>query len=579
MISFLRSFTASLASLFVFFIFFPAVALLFLAALFIAVNSPELQAVKSADSGVFVLDLSLPVGEGVEDENSLAVAFEGFSSTSVYKAVQSIRDVACNRSVKAILVRGSVEESGAGLAAIAELRAAIAEAGEVLPVYAYVENPSLRDYFIASAATEIILNPFSEFELKGISANAPYFGDAFNKYGISAQVVRAGSHKSFGDIFTKSGMDAADKAILKSAIDGIWGSMISKIAESRDFNPDFLLKFADSKAVCSAAEAKKLKLVDKLMYSDEVIEMLAQKYGRDGETFKQVFAESFPISSRSGNIAIVYMSGDIVESDISPAVISSDRYVELFRRLRSDSSVKGVVLRIDSGGGSAYASELIRREVELLAQKKPVVASFASVAASGAYWIATAADNIFLMPETITGSIGVFSISFSIEKFAGGYGVEFDGVKTSPFADIGTLTRPMNEREIALTAEMVSEVYNRFLEIVSKSRKIDSKELSEIADGRIFDGASAVKLNLADGFGTLDEVVAALMEKCGCSGVREYPKIDRFKEFMKSFSAAGPFSKTVQQKLKAYLDSLKAMSIYSDRRGIYARVPFDVVWE
>ena len=214
--------------------------------------------------------------------------------------------------------------------------------------------------------------------------------------------------------------------------------------------------------------------------------------------------------------------------------------------------------------------------IELLAKEKPVVASFSSVAASGAYWIATAADNIFLMPETITGSIGVFSIAFSVEKFAGGYGVDFDGVKTSPFADIGTLTRPMGERELALTGKMVREVYDRFVDLVCKSRKISPAELAEIADGRIFDGATAVRLNLADGFGTLDEVVAALMEKCECDGVKEYPKIDRFKEFMKSFSAAEPFAKSVPPKLKAYLDSIKSLSAYSDKRGIYARIPFDI---
>lgn len=576
MIKFLRNFSASLTALFVFFVFLPFFMLSFLSAVFMAANTSELSPGKISGGGVFVLDLSLPIGERVEDENSLAAAIEGLSSTSVYNAVQIIRDASCDRRVKAILIRGSVDESGAGLAAIAELREAVCEACESLSVYAYLENPSLRDYFIATAASEIILNPFSEFEFKGISTSAPYFGNAFKKYGIDAQIVRAGKHKSFGDIFTKSKMDGADKEILKSVVGGIWECIISKISESRNLTPEFLREFADSKAICSAEEAKKLKLVDKLMYDDELIDMLAQKYGSEGDSFKQVFVDSFPAASRAGNIAIVYMSGDIVEADISPSVISSERYVGILRKLRSDSSIKGVVLRIDSGGGSAYASEVIRREVELLAKEKPVVASFSSVAASGAYWIATAADNIFLMPETITGSIGVFSIAFSVEKFAGGYGVDFDGVKTSPFADIGTLTRPMGERELALTGKMVREVYDRFVDLVCKSRKISPAELAEIADGRIFDGATAVRLNLADGFGTLDEVVAALMEKCECDGVKEYPKIDRFKEFMKSFSAAEPFAKSVPPKLKAYLDSIKSLSAYSDKRGIYARIPFDI---
>lgn len=576
MASFLRNFSASLMALFVFFILLPFLMLSFLSTVFMAASSSKFSAEKSSGGGVFVLDLSLPVGDSVEDEKSLSAALEGLSSTSIYTAVQTVRSASRDRRVKAILIRGSADKSGAGLASIAELREAILEAGEFIPVYAYLENPSLRDYFIASAATEIILNPFSEFEFKGLSTSAPYFGAALKKYGIEAQVVRAGSHKSFGDIFTKSGMDEKDRQILETAVGGIWNCVVSKVSESRHLTPEFLAGFADSKAICSASEAKRLKFVDRLMYADELIDMLAQKYGRDGSSFNQVCVDYFPSESSSGNIAVVYMSGDIVEPDISPYVVSSERYAKLLRELRFDPSVKGVVLRIDSGGGSAYASEIIRREVELLSKEKPVAASFSSVAASGAYWIATAADSIFLMPETITGSIGVFSIAFSIESLAGRHGVDFDGVKTSPLADIGTLTRPMNERELALTGNMVREVYDRFVGLVCKSRKILPKELSEIADGRIFDGKAAVELNLADGFGTLDEVVSALMQSCKCSGVREYPKIDRFKEFMKNFSASEPFSMRLPQRLQEYFDSLKMLSIYSDKRGLYARIPFDI---
>ena len=247
MIKFLRNFSASLTALFVFFVFLPFFMLSFLSAVFMAANTSELSPGKISGGGVFVLDLSLPIGERVEDENSLAAAIEGLSSTSVYNAVQIIRDASCDRRVKAILIRGSVDESGAGLAAIAELREAVCEACESLPVYAYLENPSLRDYFIATAASEIILNPFSEFEFKGISTSAPYFGNAFKKYGIDAQIVRAGKHKSFGDIFTKSKMDGADKEILKSVVGGIWECIISKISERilsfslRDFSAYFIL--------------------------------------------------------------------------------------------------------------------------------------------------------------------------------------------------------------------------------------------------------------------------------------------------------------------------------------------------
>lgn len=227
-------------------------------------------------------------------------------------------------------------------------------------------------------------------------------------------------------------------------------------------------------------------------------------------------------------VEVVYMDGEITDSYHGANVIDSSRYPQNLRMLRELDHVKAVVLRINSGGGSAYVSEVIRREVELLAKKKPVVVSIGGVAASGAYWISTAANKIFADSESITGSIGVFSVMLSAQKFADGFGVTFDGVKTSPMADIGTIARAPSQAEIERVQKLTDKVYEKFIGLVSKSRRIPLEDVKKFADGSIYSGRQALSMKLVDAIGGLDAAIreAAKMAKITEFDISESPEIN-----------------------------------------------------
>lgn len=317
------------------------------------------------------------------------------------------------------------------------------------------------------------------------------------------------------------------------------------------------------------------------MYRDQVIDMISERVGCDGITFSQTPISSYPetfAENADGAVALVYMRGEILDSPASDGVIDSASYSVLLRELRFDETVSAVVLRIDSGGGSAFASESIRREVELLAADKPVVVSVGGSAASGAYWIASAANKIFADSESITGSIGVFSILFSAEKLAGDFGITFDGVKTSPMADAGTIARKPIKTEIDRVQRLTDRVYEKFVSLVAKSRKMKPERVAEIADGRVFSGADAVRVGLVDGIRPLSECVefAAKAAKLKSFEVWEYPQRNAIAEFVSSFTDGNvPFAKA----FRAVFNARKIGNIMSAKSGVYARSPFDFVVE
>ena len=469
MLNFISRVLANLVSLAIFFVVIPALAILVVVAvLIVGLSGDQGQKMITPKDGVLVYDMSRGISEFKNSSDGLARLFSSSRAMSTYDLCMRLATAAKNKNIKAVLIYGSFDSASdyPSSAQVAELRNALLEyrqsGGKVT---AYLENPSQLDYYLASCADNIIMNPFGEFTFRGLSLQMPFVGDAMKKYGVDVQVIKAGAHKSFGEMFTSAKMSDFDKTRMRAVIDSLWTNILAEISASRKIPTGTLERIVDTDAVFSARKAKELKLVDSLMYYDEVVEKMRKDYGEDGESFPQIpVARLSEVRAPSADeIAVVYMRSEIVESGKVSEFTSSEVYVPLLRSLRTDDFVKAVVLRIDSGGGSAYASEAIRREVELLAKKKPVIASFGGVAASGAYWIATAANKIIATPQTITGSIGVFSLAFSGQKFAGDWGVTFDGVKTSKFSDIGTLTRPMTEPEIAKMKVMVDDIYDAFI--------------------------------------------------------------------------------------------------------------------
>jgi len=299
-----------------------------------------------------------------------------------------------------------------------------------------------------------------------------------------------------------------------------------------------------------------------------------------------------PRSTRAaqGTIAIVYAEGTIVDGEGDTREIGGERYARQLRRLRQDDTVKAIVLRVNSPGGSATASEHIQRELRLAKQEKPVIVSMGAYAASGGYWISTAADRIFAQPDTITGSIGVFGLQADVQKLAGNLGVTFDGVKTGKFAGSETITRPKTADELAVAQRLVDWIYDQFVAKVSESRNLTPDRVQEIAQGRVWSGAEAQKLGLVDDLGGLDDALACAAQRAGLSGVyrvREFPRKKEFSDFFHSLLGGGRDTTPDQTALRAAprgaLDDLLArfkteariLNEFNDPKGIYARLPLD----
>lgn len=546
MIAFLRNFCASLAALAVFFVALP-LALLFAVAVFVAALGQG----ERPPGGVLVLDLSDGVAETSPAKSSVKIRGGFFKRPpeSVLDICSKIRAAAADPSVEAVLVRGSFADScsGGSLAQASEIRAGLAgfsKSGK--PVYAYLENPTFADYYLASAADSVFMNPFGTMEFKGLSASTPFFGAALRKYGIGVALVKSGEFKSAGEIFTGEKMAAPQKAHLAGVLESVWGGCARQIADSRKLSSERLEKIAREDAVFPASAAEKFGFADGLLYRDGLEDLLSKKHGRAGGTFRHTPMRAYSPRTKGGadKIAVVSIEGEIGETS-SRGRAGAEKISRILRELGEDRSVKAVVLRIDSPGGRAFSSESIRREAEALSKKAKVVSSFGATAASGAYWIATASEKIFADPATVTGSIGVFSVAFSVEKIAADYGVFFDGVKTAPFADFMSATRGADPAELAKLKSLCDMVYERFVELVSKSRGMSPEEARRIADGKIYDGARAVELGLCDALGGVEDAVAEAARLAGCESysVIRRPLRDPIGEFFSEGADYAPSSK------------------------------------
>lgn len=558
-------------------------------------------AIEIEKGSVLVLDLNTtiqdaPVVTGFEEALQEALG-RGYSVTYLLKLVDAIERAKLDDDIAALYLHGNLQQQayGSGLAAISEVRAAIADfKASGKPVYAYLVDPSQKDYYLASVADEIWLNPFGLISLNGLATNAPFFGSMLEKYGVGVQTTRVGAYKSAVEIFTRDSMSPADREQTITLLNDLWSGMLGEISTGRTMELATLVQATEEDAFFSGEDAVEAGLVDKVGYLDELIDHLAGTHHRDefAESFRQVAvsdyanARGFERDTRASDgdrIAVVYAEGDIVGGWSSVEYIGGDWLAYELRRLREDPAVKAVVLRVNSPGGSAVASEIIQRETRLLADAKPLVVSMGSYAASGGYWISAYADKIFAQPYTITGSIGVFGLVFNIEEVAENYAVHFDGVKTSPFADIYSVSRPRTEEEMALIQKFTDEIYDAFINKVADGRGVKEGQVREIAQGRVWSGTSAKALKLVDSMGGLQTAIyeAATLAGMERLAIEQVPSATTFAENLAMMletpgappvaglpRGAGSRLATQFKRLSTQLNSL------NDPRAVYARLPF-----
>ncbi len=576
-LSFFSSLAASLTAIFLCFFVLPIMALITFA--FFTISNDTITN-GNFDFSAITINLAEPIADVCETQNPIAIYINGATPLTTHSICEKIKSASKDEQNKILFLYGSFDSSitPPSFAQISEIRNALTDyikSGK--QVFAYLENPSVRDYFLASCSTKIYLNPISDFQLKGLGGNAIFFGNALKKYGVKPTVVKVGKRKSFGEMFTSDKMSEDVRKNYQELLGSIWTTILTKISASRKIPLESLKQIADEKAIISAEDAVSLKLVDKLMYRDEVVDLMKIVVGAKKSNFKQTPIRNYfeKETESEQRIVLVYMNGDIVDNDTTLTTISPTVYRDIIRKARDDKNVSAMVVRIDSGGGDAYAAEQIRRELELFAKNKPLIFSIGATAASGAYWLATSANEIVADETSITGSIGVFSLMFSVEKLANNYGITFEPIKTTPMSDFGTITREPSELEIARLQNLTDKIYKRFINLVSQSRKIPLERVEEFADGGIFSGKDAKQMKLIDKIGGVQFAISRAKElaKIPNAKIDELPKRDPFSDLMQSVSplSDGEFAKI---KLLKPLFEISSKTKYI-KNGVYTRTPFD----
>ncbi|MCC6513014.1 MAG: signal peptide peptidase SppA, partial [Geothrix sp.] len=472
---------------------------------------------------VFDLDTSLSDGErDPEPSEAISEALGGGGARSqvLPVAIEALDRAASDSRITALFITGNLQN--AGPAQLRELREAIQRFKAKKPVLAYNLGWGKRDYYLAAGATTVFINPFGEMEVNGLASEPMFFGEAFKKYGVEVQVTRVGKYKSAVEPFITDRMSEPNREQIQMLLNDIWGEWKDTVAKDRNKPASDLQAIADERGLIEAEEAKKLGLVDRIAPYDEVLDELKKLAGKQpkDKDFPQITLATYagiPGEAKAGKtrIAVLVAEGEIVDGEGKSSQIGGERLSRELRRLRLDERVKAVVLRVNSPGGSASASELIQREVVLTKKVKPLVISMGHLAASGGYWISTYGDRIFAEPTTITGSIGVFGLLPNVKKLANGHGITWDSVQTAKLANPMTLTRPKNDLELNRIQGMVDHIYEQFVAKVADSRKLKKETVHEIAQGRVWSGREAVKLGLVDEIGGLGAALkhAAKMAK------------------------------------------------------------------
>jgi protease-4 len=513
---------------------------------------------------------------------------------------RAIRAAARDSRVAGLLITGNLRSVGygSGFGALKEVRAALLTfKASGKPLVAYLNDATTRDYYLASTAGDLVLDPFGAILLPGLASQPLFMAGAFEKFGVGVQVTRVGKYKSAVEPYTRKDLSPEAREDLQKLLDDIWADLLGDIADSRRVARTEFQRIVDSEGLIPAASAVAHKLVDRTAYRDEIIDELKVKTGRrkgTKESFKQMSLAAYaavapgvrdPSGSRGSEIAVVYAEGDIVDGEGQSGEVGGRRFARELRQLRQNDNIKAVVLRVNSPGGSATASEEIQRELRLTMAKKPVVVSMGSVAASGGYWISTYSHRIFAEQTTITGSIGVYGMFINVQQlFNSHLGLTWDTVKTGKLADMLTVSRPKTEEEMAVFQKLVDWIYDEFTTKVADSRKLDKAKVLEIAQGRVWSGVEAKKLGLVDEIGGLNKAIAFAAEKAGLGAnyrLREYPRKRQLAEIINEMMKGMAPEQTggddaLMKMLGEFKEQASVLLRSNDPRGVYARLPVNI---
>ncbi|MFQ5569334.1 MAG: signal peptide peptidase SppA [Rhodothermales bacterium] len=498
------------------------IGFLFLMAL--AASSSTTPVVRSGS--VLVLNLAGPIPEQVSDD-PFAQAFGGEAPFDLYDLKRALQKAAVDDRIDGawLQLRG-VSASWGTLQEIREALLAFKESGKPLIASSDEYMMAEDEYFLASATDSVFASPEAFFEFNGFYMDVMFFKEMLDKLDVEAQIVRAGKFKGAVEPFFREDLSEANKTQLSALLESHNSVFLDAVADSRGRPAPEFQRLIEQQASLTTAEAYDTGLLDGLLFEDQVANVLKERLGLDEEdklrrvgikAYARVPASEAGLKTgNKGEIAVVYAVGTILSGKSASGILGSVTFNKAMREARESKRVKAVVLRINSPGGSASASDAMWREISLTAAEKPVIVSMGDVAASGGYWIATAADTIVADPQTITGSIGVFSLFFDLGTFLESkIGITTDGVRTSTYADMFSGMRPLSDDERAVLQRSTDATYRSFLKKVADSRGLDVAEVDSIGQGRVWTGAQALEIGLVDILGDMDTAIRIAAERAG----------------------------------------------------------------
>jgi len=539
------------------------------------------------DNTVIVAKFNTPIIDRANDDpfNQLTAGNFGMAGTMGLDQILKDIDKAKNdEDISGIFMRLSAIPTS--MATVEEIRDALMdfkESGKFIIAHADVYTQ--KSYYLATVADKIYLTPTGDFDFKGLSASVLYFKRALDKLGVDVQVIRHGDYKSAVEPFLTNEMSEENREQLDAMISSVWGKMLDEISTARGITEDDLNMYADELAVAMDDQALDKKMVDGIKYYDEVLDELRELTGTDeDDDIPSISLKRYADvtsgekkEATSNRIAVIYAMGSVVTGDAGEGSIGSDRIAKAIRKARKDDKVKAIVFRVNSGGGSALASEVIYREVKLAAETKPVVASLGDVAASGGYYIVCPADTIVASETTITGSIGVFGIIPNMQELMNDkIGITTGVVKTNKYADIMSTTRPMTEDEHTMIKKYIDDVYTTFVNHVAEGRSMTFEEVDAIGGGHVWSGVNAMEIGLIDLYGGLEKSIEVAAEMAGIDTYRvnSLPTLeDPITKLIKQLSGEVK-AKIIRKELGSAYELYKQVEQISEMEGIQAVMPY-----
>lgn len=576
---------------------FVAMALLSLLGLFSIFGIAAISSAPSQvdDNSVLMLDLKGSINErSQEDPWSAIIGNDAMQSQGLDDIITAISMAKDEKKVKGIYIKAGTF-TGARPATLKAIRRALTDfkkSGKF--VVAYGDTYTQGAYYLCSVADSVLINPQGMIDWCGLSSQVVYYKDLLDKIGVEMQIVKVGTYKSAVEPYILNEMSEANREQISTYCSETWNEMVMDVAKSRKLSADKLNALADSSMLMRGTNTYKTsKLVDKLAYSDQVSNTIAAMMGKDSEEDYHIVQVSDMVQKASSTpkglggkaVAVYYAVGNIVNepsgSFSSEDEIAGSKVIQDLKELADDDDIKAVVLRVNSGGGSAYASEQIWHQMMNIKAKKPIVVSMGDLAASGGYYISCAADYIYAEPTTLTGSIGIFGMFPNAGKLLNDkLGVHFSTVKTNAMSDFGDITRAFTPEERAMAQAYINKGYDLFTRRCADGRKMQQNEIKAIGEGRIWTGAHAQKIGLVDELGSLNDAIekAKKLAKIDDATVMVYPaKTSTLESILGSLTESSITDSKMQEALGEYYNVFSEIKNANKKTGMQASMPYSLI--